>query len=66
MKIELTKEQFQGYAFSESYIEWICKSQIAVKKISDNDIIIESNKKEDIINALIFLGYAWGQQDNGR
>lgn len=66
MIIKIEKKDFQGYEFSDSYIKWIKKEAKAVKSITANEIIVKSDKKLDCIHALIFLGYAWGQQDNGR
>lgn len=66
MTITIAKKDFQGYAFSDSYIKWIQENAEAIKSINENGIIIEADNEQDCFRALIFLGYAWGQQDNGR
>ncbi len=66
MKVTIQEKDFRGYPFSEAYIEWIKESAKAVKSITKTEIIVESEIEEDCFQALIFLGYAWGQQDNGR
>lgn len=66
MIITIAKKDFLGDSFSHFYIKWIKENKKAVKSITDNEIIIKSDNEQKIYQALIFLGYAWGQQDNGR
>lgn len=60
------KKDFLGYPFSEHYIKWIKESAPAVRDISQDEIVIDAKNVNEIWAALMFLGYAWGQQDNGR
>jgi hypothetical protein len=66
MTIVITKQDYQGRAFSESYIQWIQETHSAVKSITEDTILIESESEKECHQALVFIGYAWGQQDNGR
>jgi len=67
MEVVFNKKDFIGYPFTESYVNWINKSiENASVEFSDTQIKITANSEFDLSKAALFIGYAWGQQDNGR
>lgn len=62
-----------GYKFSESYKEWIkikFKEHFKDMKIifKEQSFIIDwsKNNQNDLCEALIFIGFAFGEQNNGK
>lgn len=57
-----------GRQFSNDYKEWVTKELIEYKctiKFTSKTVTITGSMK-GVYKSLIFLGYAFGQQDNGR
>jgi len=58
-----------GYKFSESYEKWISEtvSKNGSKVIfKEKSLVIESPNQTKLLMSVMFIGYAFGQQDNGR
>lgn len=69
-KMNYRVDQVCAYPFSEYYQAWII-STISPKvtiRFSDEgfEIEAENSDQEEFNYAIIFIGYAYGQQDNGR
>lgn len=68
------EDLYYGREFSESYKKWIkgeIKNEISKKiKVSftEKSVTIDATKTNqfNLCKALMFIGYAFGQQENGR
>lgn len=69
--LEFNKEDLFGHPFSDSYKDWIIKHvndyiKGASIKIEEYRIEVTAKSIKDLSKVAMFIGYAYGQQDNGR